>query len=153
MQIAAYLNFDGDCEDALRFYAHALGGEIECIIPFEGTPGEKEVPAAYRKKVIHGRLKLNGQIIMASDCPPERYKKPQGISINLGVKNADEAERVFASLADGGNVTMPLEETFWAVRFGAVTDRFGIPWLINCEKHMQNPARDEDREHEYAGRH
>ncbi|HLJ46292.1 MAG TPA: VOC family protein [Bryobacteraceae bacterium] len=150
MQATAYLHFNGDCEAALRFYEQALGAEVDCLIPFEGTPAEHEAPAEYLRKVLHGRIKLNGQTIMASDCPPGRYKKPQGFALSLGVKDAAEAHRVFEALANGGTVNMPLQETFWAVRYGSVTDRFGTPWMVNCEKGLDLPAQEE--EHAYAGR-
>ncbi len=151
MQVNAYLNFNGDCESALRFYEHALGGKIDCLILFEGTPAEAHIPADYRKKVLHGRLNLNGQIIMASDCPPGHYQKPQGFSVTLGVKDAAEAERVFHALAEDGTVTMPIQETFWAVRYGMLVDRFGIPWMVNCEKMMDNRNRVEEDSYAVAG--
>ena len=149
MQVTAYLHFNGDCEAALKFYERALGGKIDCLFRYEGTPAEAQAPADYRSKVLHGRLNLNGQIIMASDCPPGRYRKPQGFAITLGVADAGEAERVFNALAGDGNVTMPIQETFWAVRYGMVTDRFGTPWMINCEKRIDIPTQ--DKEPAYAG--
>jgi PhnB protein len=94
---------------------------------------EKMVPAEWRKKIIHARLKLGDKVLMASDCPPEHYVKPQGFSVNLDFKSSAEAERVFNALAEKGSVQMPLQQTFWAAKFGMVTDRFGTPWMINCE--------------------
>lgn len=134
MQLNPYLNFNGDCEAAFRFYERALGGKIDCLILHEGTPAEQQVPAEWRKKVMHGRINVNGQIIMASDCPPGYYQQPQGFSITLGYNEPAEAERVFSALAENGKVKMPIQETFWARRFGMLVDRFGIPWMVNCEK-------------------
>lgn len=134
MQTNPYLLFNGNCEEAFRFYEQALGARIECVLTHEGTPAEVHVAPEFRKKVMHGRISLNGQTIMASDCPPERYAKPQGFSVNLSVPDAGAAERLYHALEEGGQVAMPIQETFWAVRFGMVTDRFGIPWMINCEK-------------------
>ena len=94
---------------------------------------EKMVPAEWRKKIIHARLKVGDKVLMASDCPPDRYVKPQGFSVNLDFKTPAEAERVFNALAENGSVQMPLQQTFWAARFGMVTDRFGTPCMINCE--------------------
>ncbi len=71
---------------------------------------------------------------MASDAPPQYHKTPQGFSVSLHVKTEDEAERIFKALAEGGTVTMPLEKTFWAARFGMLTDRYGTPWMINCDQ-------------------
>jgi PhnB protein len=134
MQLNPYLNFNGDCEAAFQFYERTLGGKVDCLILHEGTPAENQVPMEWRKKVLHGRINVNGQIIMASDCPPERYVRPQGFSIMLGYTEPGEAERIFTALAEGGRVGMPIQETFWAKRFGTVVDRFGIPWMVNCEK-------------------
>lgn len=128
-----YLLFNGDCEAAIKFYEKSLGGKVEAMFTHEGTPMEKMVPAEWRKKIIHARLALGDKVLMASDCPPDRYVKPQGFSVNLDCKTPAEAERVFSALAENGSVQMPLQETFWAARFGMVTDRFGTPWMINCE--------------------
>ncbi len=128
-----YLLFNGDCESAMKFYEKSLGGKIEAMMTHEGTPMEKMTPPEWRKKIIHARLKLGDKVLMASDCPPDRYVKPQGFSVNLDIKTPAEAERVFNALAENGNVQMPLQQTFWAARFGMVTDRFGTPWMINCE--------------------
>ncbi|HEX6501871.1 MAG TPA: VOC family protein [Terriglobales bacterium] len=128
-----YLLFNGDCEAAIRFYERSLGGKVEAMFTHEGTPMEKMVPAEWRKKIIHARLALGDKVLMASDCPPDRYVKPQGFSVNLDCKTPAEAERVFSALAENGAVQMPLQQTFWAARFGMVTDRFGTPWMINCE--------------------
>ncbi len=128
-----YLLFNGDCELAMKFYETSLGGRVEAMFRHEGTPMEKMVPAEWRKKIIHARLKVGDKVLMASDCPPDRYAKPQGFSVNLDCKSPAEAERVFNALAENGAVQMPLQQTFWAARFGMVTDRFGTPWMINCE--------------------
>jgi len=150
MQPTTYLNFNGNCEEALRFYQRVLGGHIECLIPYEGTPAAQCAPADCRGKVLHGRLNVEGRVIMASDCAEDRYQKPQGFSICLGSKDAAEAEAVFHALAEGGTVCLPIQETFWAVRFGMLTDRFGIPWMVNCEKHVETP--NEEKEGVYAAR-
>jgi len=134
MQTNPYLLFNGNCEEAFRFYERALGAKIETVLTHEGTPAEQHVAPEFRKKVLHGRINLKGHTIMASDCPPERYAKPQGFSLTLTVQDAADAERLYHALEEGGQVGMPIQETFWAVRFGMVTDRFGIPWMINCEK-------------------
>jgi PhnB protein len=134
MQVNPYLLFNGRCQEAFRFYERVLGAKIESVLTPEGTPAEAHVPPEGRKSVLHGRITVNGQTVMASDCPPERYAAPQGFSLHLGFQKPEEAERVFGALADGGNVTMPMQETFWARRFGMVVDRYGIPWMVNCEK-------------------
>jgi PhnB protein len=87
---------------------------------------------------MHASLKAAGAVLMGSDAPPDRYKKPEGISVSIHVKEPAEAERIFHALAENGSVQMPIQETFWSVRFGMLVDRFGIPWMVNCE---QEPAK------------
>jgi len=134
MQINPYLTFNGQCETAFKFYEKCLGGKIEAMITHAGTPAEAHVPAEWRNKIMHARLNVSGGILMGSDAPPDHSKTPQGFSVSLQFKDAKEAERVFHALAEGGKVSMPLQQTFWAVRFGMLADRFGIPWMINCEQ-------------------
>jgi len=134
MQINPYLSFNGDCEEAFKFYEQCLGGKIEFMMTHEQSPMAGETPAEWLKKIMHARLSVGDQVLMASDAPPGRYETPRGLWVSLGIKNAADADRIFAALAAGGAVCMPIAETFWAERFGMVVDRFGIPWMINCEK-------------------
>lgn len=134
MQANPYLTFSGQCREAFEFYARVLGGKIETMMPARGTPAEAHVPPEFRDKILHARLTLDGAIIMGADSPPDQFAKPQGFSVALHVKTPAEAERIFNALSQGGSVAMPLGETFWAARFGMCTDRFGTPWMVNCEK-------------------
>jgi PhnB protein len=134
VQINPYLVFNGQCEAAIRFYEQCLGGKVETMIPFEDTPASEHVPAEWRKKIMHATLVVGGQVLMGSDAPPDRYRQPQGMSVSLNIERPAEAERIFQALATDGHITMPMQETFWAARFGMVTDRFGTPWMVNCEK-------------------
>jgi PhnB protein len=134
MKLNPYLTFNGTCEEAFKAYEKILGGEIVAMMPHEGTPAEGNVPTEWRKKIIHARLVTEGTLLMGSDAPPDRYKPMQGFTVTLNIKEPAEAERVFNALADGGTTIMPLTETFWAKKFGMVTDRFGTPWMVNCEK-------------------
>ena len=134
MQLNPYLVFNGRCEAAFKFYEQLLGGKIEAMIAHEGTPAAEHVPADWRSKIMHARLVVDGMLLMGSDAPPDRYEEPKGFSVTLGIKEPVEAERIFKALADSGTVRMPLQQTFWAARFGMLTDRFGIPWMINCEQ-------------------
>jgi len=129
-----YLLFTGQCEEAFTFYAKCLDGTIEVMLPHEGTPAEGHVPPEWRKKIMHARMKLGGGILMASDAPPPHQEKPEGFYVSLVVKQPAEAERFFHALADKGTVRMPIQETFWAIRFGMLVDQFGIPWMINCPR-------------------
>jgi PhnB protein len=134
MQTSLYLFFDGHCEEAVKFYAELLGGEVENLMRYEGSPAAAHVPPDWRQKIMHGRLTLGDTVIMVSDAPPQRHHTPQGFSVTLGFDNPAEAERVFKALAQGGQVGMAMEKTFFAERFGMATDRFGTPWMVLCEK-------------------
>jgi PhnB protein len=133
MQVNPYLFFNGQCEEAFKFYERTLGGKIEAIMTHAGTPVEQHVPPEWRDKVLHARLKVGDFALMGSDAPPDRYAKPQGFSVSLQVEKPADAERIFQALAERGTVQMPLEKTFWAARFGMLVDRFGTPWMVNCE--------------------
>jgi PhnB protein len=136
MKTNPYLHFDGNCEEALNFYQKLLGAKPLMMMRYGDMPTGHgpECPAAVKDKIAHGRIAIGEDIIMGSDAPPGRYSKPTGLSINIGVATPEEAEKIFAALAETGAVLMPIEETFWAHRFGMVTDRFGTPWMVNCEK-------------------
>jgi PhnB protein len=130
MQLNPYLLFNGQCEEAFQFYQKCLGGKIVAMISHVGTPAEQHVPAAWRNKIMHARLETPGGTLMGSDNP--QYEAPRGFSASLEIKDPKEAESVYTALSEGGKVKMPLQETFWAVRFSMFTDRYGIPWMINC---------------------
>jgi PhnB protein len=134
MQLNSYLFFNGQCEEAFKFYEQCLGGKIEAMLPHEGSPAADHVPAEWRSKILHARMVVGDQVLMASDAPPGHFQAPHGFSVNIGVSDANQAERIFHALAEKGKVTMPIAETFWALRFGMLVDRFGIPWMVNCEK-------------------
>ena len=133
MYLNPYLTFNGTCEAAFQFYEKVLGGKIVAMIPHAGTPAEGHVPPEWRSKIMHGRLTFGDEILMGSDAPPDRYEAMQGFSVTLGIDEPAEAERVFHALAEGGTVRMPIQQTFWAARFGMLVDKFGTPWMINCE--------------------
>jgi len=134
MQLNPYLLFNGQCEAAFKFYEKILGGKIEAMIPHEGTPAAEHVPPEWLKKILHARLVVGDTVLMASDAPPDRYAAMKGFSVSLVIDDPAEAERVFHALAENGTVRMPIQETFWATRFGMLTDQFGTPWMVNCEK-------------------
>ncbi len=133
MFVNPHLNFNGNCEEAFRYYETALGGKIEAMLPHEETEAAQHVPAEWRKKIIHARLKLGDTVLMGADAPPGRYSEPKGFSVSLQVKTPAEAERAFHALAEKGTVQMPITKTFFSERFGMVVDRFGIPWMVNCD--------------------
>jgi PhnB protein len=134
MQLNPYLTFNGQCEAAFKFYERCLPGKIEMVLTFGNSPMADQVSAEWRNKIMHARLIVGDKVLMGSDAPPDRYEAPKGFSVSFSVDDPAEAERVFHALAEKGTVQMPIQETFWAVRFGTLVDRFGIPWMINCEK-------------------
>jgi PhnB protein len=133
VQLNSYLTFNGDCKAAFEFYEKALGGKLEAMMTHAGTPAEAHMPPEWRDKILHARLAVGNSVLMGSDAPPDHYQKPQGFSVNIGITDPQEADRVFQALAEGGKLSMPIQQTFWARRFGMLTDRFGVPWMVNCE--------------------
>jgi PhnB protein len=134
MKITPHLGFNGDCEEALKFYAKCLGGKIAFSMTYGETPMAGQAPADWAKKIIHATLAVGDQTFSAADAPPPHYRKPQGTTVTLDVATPAEAERLFAALSEKAEVQMPIQETFWAQRFAMLTDRFGTPWMINCGK-------------------
>ncbi len=133
MRMNPYLNFKGECEAAFKFYEQSLGARMGEVFRYGGSPMAHQAPAGWQDKIMHGNLTLGDQVLMGADVAPDRYEAPQGFSLSLQIKSTAEAERVFRELAEGGRIIVPLEKTFWAERFGMLVDRFGIPWMINCD--------------------
>jgi PhnB protein len=127
-----YLTFNGQCESALRFYERCLDGKIVVMITYGESPLAEQGPPGWEKKIVHATFAVGDQVLGAGDVPPESYQKPQGFSVTLNIDTATEADRIFNMLAEKGTVQMPVQETFWATRFGMVVDQFGTPWMINC---------------------
>lgn len=137
MQIIPYLNFDGECATAFKFYEQCLGGKIIEMMKYGDSPMAEQTPPELRDKIMHVSLKVGDLELMGSDAPPSFFDKPQGFNVNLSFDNVAEAERVYQALAENGTIKMPLQESFWAVRWGMLIDQFGTPWMINCAKDAQ----------------
>ena len=132
MNIDPYLIFDGTCEQAMNFYAAALGGEVVMMSRFAESPGCEDLPP---ERIMHARVHVGDQVLMASDSHPAHgHDGIKGFSIALNVDSAEQAKRSFEALADGGTVVMPLGETFWSESFGMLIDRFGVSWMVNLAK-------------------
>jgi len=129
----AYLNFKGDCAEAFRFYERCFGGKIEFLQTFGESPMKDSVRPQDYGLVMHVALKVDGDTLMGSDAPPDRYAAPQGMYVSIHPKTYGDAERLFNELSAGGKVEMPFQKTFWSPGFGMTRDRFGIPWMVNCE--------------------
>jgi len=135
MQVQAYLFFDGRCEEAVEFYRRALGAEVEMLMRYKDSPEPPPpgmVAPGSENKVMHASFRIGETTVMASDgdCSGGQLSF-KGFSLSLAVPNEAEADRLFAALADGGQVQMPLGKTFWSPRFGMLADRFGVGWMIN----------------------
>jgi PhnB protein len=134
MQVNPYLWFDGRCAEAFGSYAQLLGGEIAMLQTHADSPAAAQAPPGWGDKIMHARLLVGDAVLMGSDVPPPHHQAPQGFSVSLQVDRIAEGERIFNGLAEGGAVRMPFQPTFWAAGFGMCVDRFGIPWMVNCDK-------------------
>jgi PhnB protein len=132
MKINPYLFYDGNCESAFEHYQKVLGSKIEMLLRNEDGPPDMPSSPERKKKIMHGRISIDGEVLMASDAPPDHFHKPQGFSVSLTFTDPAEAERKFTALCEGGSVNMPFGKTFFSKGFGMGTDRFGIPWMVNC---------------------
>ena len=132
MKLNAHLNFNGQCAAAYKFYEQHLGAKTLFSLTYGASPMAGEFPADYADKIMHATLEVGGTEVMGADSPPGHYQSPNGFCMSLSMEDPVEAERVFNALAENGKVNMPLQQTFWAKRFGMLIDQFGIPWMINC---------------------
>lgn len=131
LQLDNYLFFDGNCADAMRFYERTLGGKLQ-LMTHGDSPMAAQTPPGSANRIMHARLELDGRLLMASDSMVgQPYEGMKGFSLSLLYPTVAEALRIFAALADGGQVTMPIAKTFWAEAFGMLVDRFGTPWMVN----------------------
>lgn len=133
MKFVPYLSFDGRCREAFEFYAKVLDGKISAMLSHGETPAGEHVSNEWQDKIINAHLIAGDQELMGANSPPEMGNATkEGFSISIQIDDEKDAERIFNAFADGGAVTMPFEPTFWAKKFGMVTDKYGTPWMINC---------------------
>ena len=133
MKLSPYLSFNDECETAFKFYEQCLGGKIEAMMTYGDSPMANQTPPEQLNKIMHASLMVGDTVLMGSDAPPQFSEKPQGFSVSIVLEDVLEAERIFNALAENGTVQMQLQQTFWASRFGMLVDRFGTPWMINCD--------------------
>lgn len=129
-----YLSFDGQCEAAFRFYEQRLGATRGPMFPYGDSPMAGDVPPGWETKVMHASITLGGVIVSGADAPPGRYEQPKGFRIFLEVDDPADTARLFDALAENATIEMPLQQTFWSLRFGVLTDQFGIPWTLGCAR-------------------
>ena len=128
MLIESYLTFNGNCAEAMRFYERTLGGKIEMMMTHGQAPDQSRVKPAWKNLVLHARILLGGTALAGADIP--KAEPMRSAYLTLGVDSDSEAERIFSSLSDGGQVLMPMEETFFASRFAMLRDKFGTSWML-----------------------
>lgn len=135
MFITPYLNFDGTCREAFEFYARTFKAKIGHMQSFAESPMSHDVPPEFGHRIMHARIDVgDNQMLMGSDTPPGMsFNGVHGFAVSVTLGDTAEGERIFNALAEGGKVTMPMQETFWAKRFGMCGDRYGIQWIINCD--------------------
>jgi PhnB protein len=136
MKVNPYLSFNGKCEEAFNLYKEVLGGELVAMMRFGESPMADQGTPELKDTIMHARLIFDGNVLMGSDSPPEYFQPPQGTYVSVSVDTTTEAERIYNGLLDGASIRMEIQETFWATRFAMLIDRFGTPWMINCEKSM-----------------
>ncbi len=134
MKLNPFLNYGGNCERALRYYEQHLGGEITMLMRRAEQPDQPMKWPGWESSIQYAEMKIADTVLMASDVSPERFQPMRSVYLSLTVESAAEAERIWAALSDGGQITMPLEETFFATRFGELRDKFGTLWLIMALK-------------------
>jgi PhnB protein len=140
MKLTTYLNFGGNCAEALHFYEQHLGGKILTTSTFDQMPGAKNMTPQQAKSIMHARIEIAGTLIMASDAPTDKYQPMRSVYLALSVDSNEEAERLYSILSEGGEIFMKMEETFFAHRFAMLRDKFGASWMIIHEKPMPRGA-------------
>ena len=134
MKIQAYLSFGGRCEEALEFYKKSIGAEVTSLMRWKESPdAAMKPPPGFEEKIMNAAFRIGETQLMADDGMGPKQAEFKGMSLVIEVADDAEAKRVFTALGDGGNVTMPLAKTFWTSSFGMLTDKFGVPWMVNVE--------------------
>jgi PhnB protein len=134
MKLYTYLNYGGNCRQAFEFYAEHLGGRIVFMAHHGEQPDPGKVPPGWSDAVLHARIEIGDTIVMGADVPPDRFQPMRSAYLSLLTDTSEEADRIYALLSDGGQIFMPMEETFYAHRFAMLRDRFGTSWMLLHEK-------------------
>jgi PhnB protein len=141
MQLSTHLAFNGNCAEAMQFYADTFGGTVNFKMTWKESPMCDQVGPDFQDKIMHESIIVGTTTLMGADAPQGRYQKPQGIMVSIAVETVEDGERVFKTLSEGGSVQMPFQETFWAKGFGMATDKYDIGWMVNCEKPMEQTSK------------
>lgn len=140
MKLNTYLNYGGNCKEAFQFYEKHLGGKITMMMTHGEQPNSANVPPDWKNAILHARMTLGGTELLAADIPPDRFQPMRSAYLSLALDSIEEAERVYKLLSDGGEIFMPMEETFFAFRFAMLRDKFGTSWLLLNPRPMPEPA-------------
>ena len=132
MKVSLHVNFDGQCEEAFKFYEARLNGVMGALFRYADSPMAKDMPSEWQQKIVHANLSIGNMQITGADVLPEHFKTPQGFSLLLGLPSEDEVKSTFERLRVDGQITLPLQRTFWSPCYGIVVDKFGVPWELNC---------------------
>ena len=136
MNLHTYLNFGGNCREAFRFYEQHLGGKITAMMTHDEAPDPSKMPPGMGKAILYSRITLGETELMGSDVPADRFKPMRSAYLSLSVSSIGQAEKIHAVLSDGGEIFMPMQETFFAHRFSMLRDKFGVSWMIINERPM-----------------
>jgi len=134
MKLDIYLNYGGNCEQAFRFYEQELGGRITMMMRHGEQPNAANVPVDWKNAILHARIEFGKTVLMGADIPPDRFQPMRSAYLTLTLDSAEQAERLYALLADGGQIFMKMEETFFASRFAMLRDKFGTSWMLLHER-------------------
>jgi PhnB protein len=140
MKLNTYLNYGGNCKEAFQFYEKHLGGKITMMMTHGEQPNPANVPPDWKNAILHARMTLGGTELLAADIPPDRFQPMRSAYLSLALDSIEEAERVYKLLSEGGEIFMPMEETFFAFRFAMLRDKFGTSWLLLNPRPMPRPA-------------
>ena|SRR5580704_7244263 len=136
MKLHTYLNYGGNCEQAFRFYEQHLGGKITTMMTHADQPLPNDAPPGWQKAILYARMTIGETELMGNDVPPARFQPMRSAYLSLTVTSTEEAERIYALLSEGGQIFMPMQETFFAFRFSMLRDKFGTSWMILHERPM-----------------
>jgi PhnB protein len=136
MKLHTYINYGGNCEQAFRFYEQHLGGKITTMMTHADQPHPTDIQPGWEKAIMYARMTIGETELRGNDVPPDRFQPMRSVYLSLTVTNTDEAERIHALLSDGGQIFMPMQETFFAFRFSMLRDKFGTSWMILHERPM-----------------
>ncbi|MBS1804464.1 MAG: VOC family protein [Acidobacteria bacterium] len=136
MRLNTYLNYGGNCAEAFQFYAEHLGARIGMMMKHGDMPDPSKVQPEMKDSILHAQITIGDSVIMASDVPPDQFKPMRSVYLTLNVEDDAEAERIYKLLVEGGEIYMPLQETFFASRYAILRDRFGTSWMVMHERPM-----------------